>query len=118
MLADRRRHVRHRTNSRGEAAESAANAELRKLSRAGPQRPTPNVEISMHHKRLMMSADSGASIGARAYYRRSATGSFFCNNFLRVRVFAVGRRRVFPYGPRSSLPVLERREGELKNRVK
>ena len=24
------------------------------------QRPTPNVEISMHHKRLMMSADSFA----------------------------------------------------------
>jgi hypothetical protein len=30
------------------------------------QRPTPNVEISMHHKRLMMGADSFAHSDSRA----------------------------------------------------
>ena len=54
MLADRRRHVGHRTNSRGEAAESAANAERPTSNSERIREQAPNVEISMHHKRLMM----------------------------------------------------------------
>ena len=55
MPADLRRHVRHRTNSRGEAAESAANAERQTPKAFASRQFNTNVEISMHHKRLMMS---------------------------------------------------------------
>jgi hypothetical protein len=61
MLADRRRHVRHRMNSRGEAAESAANAERPTSNSEKIREQAPNVEISIHHKGLMMSADSCSS---------------------------------------------------------